>query len=99
DNESFLAWASQPYAGIIFNLHTAHTPQGKARTESAFRQLIDRAIYHQGSFYLTYHRYATREQVLACYPQFPKFLRLKLDYDPDELFQSDWYNHYKELFA
>jgi hypothetical protein len=52
-----------------------------------------------GSYYLTYHRYATREQVEACYPQFPEFLRLKRQHDPEERFQSDWYRHYKKLFA
>src|SRR6266404_4187004 len=52
-----------------------------------------------GSYYLTYHRYATRKQVEACYPQFAEFLRLKKKYDPDERFQSDWYRHYRTMFA
>jgi FAD/FMN-containing dehydrogenase len=99
DTESFLPWAKQSYACVIFNLHTPHTPEGKERTANAFRQLIDLAIHYRGSYYLTYHRYATREQVLACYPQFPEFLQLKLKYDPKERFQSDWYRHYKKMFA
>ncbi len=99
DTESFLPWAKQSYACVIFNLHTPHTPEGISRTSNAFRQLIDLTIRHDGSYYLTYHRYATREQVLACYPQFPEFLRLKLSYDPEERFQSDWYRHYKNMFA
>ena len=99
DNECFLAWAKQSYACVIFNLHTPHTPEGKERTANAFRRLIDLAIRYNGSFYLTYHRYATREQVLACYPQFSEFLQRKLQYDPHERFKSDWYRHYKKLFA
>ncbi len=99
DNESFLAWARQPYACVIFNLHVVHTVEGLARAATAFRHLIDLGIERGGSYYLTYHRYATREQVLACYPQFPEFLRLKRRYDPGERFQSDWYRHYKTMFA
>jgi FAD/FMN-containing dehydrogenase len=99
DTESFLPWAKESYACVIFNLHTPHTPEGLSRTSNAFRQLIDLTIRYGGSYYLTYHRYATREQVLACYPQFPEFLRLKLHYDPEERFQSDWYRHYKRMFA
>jgi FAD/FMN-containing dehydrogenase len=99
DNESFLAWAKQSYACVIFNIHTPHTSEGVARTANAFRHLIDMAIEHGGSFYLTYHKYATREQLEACYPQFAEFLRLKLKYDPNERFQSDWYRHYKKMFA
>ena len=56
------------------------------------------AIRRNGTYYLTYHRYAQRDQVLACYPNFPEFLRLKRTYDPDELFQSDWYRHYLAMF-
>ena len=54
---------------------------------------------HGGSYYLTYHRWATRKQVETCYPQFPEFLRLKRRHDPEERFQSDWYRHYKAMFS
>lgn len=99
DDESFLAWAREPYACVIFNLHTVHTSEGIGRSAAAFRRLIDMAIRLGGSFYLTYHRFASREQVEACYPQFTEFLRLKWKHDPAEMFQSDWYRHYRALFV
>jgi len=99
DDESFLPWAKQPYACTIFNLHTVHSPEGLGRSEYAFRRLIDMAVRRGGTYYLTYHRYATRNQVESCYPQFAEFLRLKKKYDPEERFQSDWYRHYKTMFA
>jgi len=99
DEESFLTWAKQPYACVIFNLLTLHTPQGIENSAKSFRGLIDLAIERGGSYYLTYHRFARREQVLACYPQFKKFLDLKKTYDPAERFQSDWYRHYSRMFA
>lgn len=99
DDECFLAWAKDRYACIIFNLHTAHTPEAVERTAEDFRRLIDRAIQYGGSYYLTYHRWATRKQVEACYPQFVEFLKMKNKYDPEERFQSEWYRHYKAMFA
>ncbi|HET9320981.1 MAG TPA: FAD-binding oxidoreductase [Bryobacteraceae bacterium] len=99
DGESFLQWARQAYACVIFNLHVVHTPEGLQRAAEAFRRLIDMAIRRDGSYYLTYHRWATRRQVEACYPQFQEFLRLKKEHDPAERFQSDWYRHYKQMFA
>jgi len=99
DDESFLAWARQRYACIIFNLHTVHSPPGVERAAQAFRDLIDLAIKRNGRYYLTYHRHARRDQVEACYPQLAEFLRLKRKYDPEERFQSDWYRHYKTMFA
>src|SRR5205814_8633692 len=81
DDCSFLAWARQDYAGVIFNLRTPHTSEGMARTADTFRDLHDAAIALGGSFYLTYHRYATRQQIDACFPHFRHFLRLKRLYD------------------
>ncbi len=99
DDESVLAWAKQPYACIIFNLHVTHTPEGIERAGQAFRDLIDMGMKRGGRYYLTYHRHARRDQVEACYPQLPEFLRLKRKYDPDERFQSEWYRYYKQMFA
>ncbi len=99
DDESFLAWATEPWACVIFNLHTVHTEEGLAHAAAAFRRLIDLASGYGGSYYLTYHRWATRAQVEACYPQFGDFLRLKRHYDPEERFQSEWYRHYRAMFA
>jgi hypothetical protein len=94
-----MAWAKESYACVVFNLHVAHTEAGIEKAKTDFRLLIDRAIQAGGSYYLTYHRWATREQVLSCYPQFPDFLRLKKRYDPAEVFQSDWYRHYRLMFG
>lgn len=99
DDESFLPWAKDRYACVIFNLHVDHTPEGLRRAEEAFRFLIDASLKYGGSYYLTYHRWATRDQVLRSYPQFPEFLRLKRQFDPEERFQSEWYRHYKRMFA
>jgi FAD/FMN-containing dehydrogenase len=99
DTESFLAWAREPSVCIVCNLHVVHTEAGKKKAAEDFRRIIDRTIEHGGQYFLTYHRWATRKQVETCYPQFVEFLRLKKKYDPQERFQSDWYRHYKAMFA
>jgi hypothetical protein len=99
DTESFLAWAKEPSVCIVCNLHVVHTEDGKKKAAMDFRRIIDRAIALGGSYYLTYHRWAERKQVETCYPQFVEFLRLKKKYDPSERFQSNWYRHYKAMFA
>jgi FAD/FMN-containing dehydrogenase len=99
DTESFLAWAKEPYACIIFNLHVEHTTDGLQSSAEAFRRLIDMAIERGGSYYLTYHRFARRDQVESCYPQFAQFLARKRHYDSHERFKSDWYRHYREMFG
>jgi FAD/FMN-containing dehydrogenase len=98
DAETVLAWARERYACIIFNLHVEHTPAGMAAAADAFRELIDVAISHAGSYYLTYHRWARWDQVEACHPRMREFLDLKRQHDPGEVFQSTWYRHYRQMF-
>ncbi|HBL28266.1 MAG TPA: hypothetical protein DD490_15635 [Acidobacteria bacterium] len=98
DTESFLAWAREPWACTVLNLCTAHTPAGREQTAAAFRRLIDLAGERGGSYFLTYHKDARREQIEACHPRFAEFLRRKSAFDPEERFQSDWYRHHRTLF-
>ncbi|MEQ1934572.1 MAG: FAD-binding oxidoreductase, partial [Fimbriimonadaceae bacterium] len=99
DTDSFLTWAKQNYACVIFNLHVEHTEAKMKEAADAFRMLIDLAAERKGSYYLTYHRWAEKSQVLSCYPQFEEFLAKKRQYDPTGLFQSEWYRHYEAMFA
>lgn len=97
DEESFLAWAREPWACVIFNLHVDHANHAPAR--EAFVRLIDLALDRGGSYYLTYHRWARRDQVEAAHPRFREFLRMKEHYDPELIFQSDWWRHYAAMFG
>jgi FAD/FMN-containing dehydrogenase len=99
DDDTFLAWARDRYACVIFNLHVEHTPAAIDRAAGAFRELIDLGIANGGSYYLTYHRWARKDQVERCYPQMTEFLARKRVHDPGELFQSNWYRHYRAMFA
>jgi FAD/FMN-containing dehydrogenase len=99
DPDSFLAWARRPWACVIFNLHVDHTDAGLERAGDAFRGLIDAGLAHAGSYYLTYHRWARRDQVEAAHPRVIDFLSRKQRHDPAEVFQSDWYRHYRDMFS
>ncbi|WP_166442931.1 FAD-binding oxidoreductase [Phragmitibacter flavus] len=98
DDVTFLPWASQDFACIVFNLRVTHTESGIAKAKGEFQRLIDRALDRNGSFFLTYHRWATKAQMIRAYPQFPEFLQLKKQHDPEERFQSEWYRHWRNEF-
>jgi FAD/FMN-containing dehydrogenase len=99
DAETALPWARGRWASIIFNLHVDHEPRAIQRAQHAFRSLIDCSLALDGTYYLTYHRWATRSQVLAAHPSLPNVLAEKLQFDPEEMFQSDWYRHHRNLIA
>ena len=99
DAETALPWARESYACVIFNFHTSHRPEALAKTAEDFRRVIDRAVALGGSYYLTYHRFATPAQVEAAHPGIRQFLAGKLARDPEERFQSDWYRHFRQAFG
>jgi len=93
DRESALPWAQDRYACVIFNLHVDHYPRGILNAKEAFIRLIDHASAHGGSYYLTYHRFARRDQLLTCHPGMENFVATKRRLDPAGVLQSDWYRH------
>ena len=99
ESESFLRWAKQDYACVIFNLLVEHSPEGIGKAEKQFQALIDCALRENGCYYLTYHRWARKDQAEKAYPEFPRFLKLKRKYDPELAFTSDWHRHYARMFS
>jgi FAD/FMN-containing dehydrogenase len=93
DDITALAWAREPWACIVFNLHVEHRASGPLEAAAAFRALIDAALECGGSFYLTYHRWARPDQVEAAHPTLRTVLDRKRELDPHGIFQSDWYRH------
>ncbi len=97
DTESALPWARESYACVIFNLHVDHHAAALVDARSVFVRLIDHAIAHRGSYYLTYHRFARLDQLLTCHPRIREWLANKHRIDLGRLFQSDWYRHLLSL--
>jgi len=53
DDESFLAWAREPWVCTVMNLHVDHSQDRLRKAADDFRRLIDRATAHGGSYFLT----------------------------------------------
>lgn len=99
DVDTALPWARAPWACIVLNLHVRHDAQGLHAARAAFRALIDVALAQGGSFYLTYHRWATRGQLEAAYPSLADWIDEKYARDPHALFRSDWWNALAAMFG
>jgi len=91
DDHTLLAWAREPWACTIFNLLVEPDEAGRERAAAAFRGLIDAALARQGSYYLTYHRWAGDEQLVRAHPRIGEFVEAKRRWDPDGVFRSDWF--------
>src|SRR2546427_269702 len=74
DGESFLEWAREPYACVVFNLHTEHSRQGLAATAGAFRALIPPPLRPGGGYHLPHPPRAARGPAGAGPPPQPGLL-------------------------
>jgi len=97
DRDSFLAWAKKRYACVIFTPHyraaqpefaePANCIANWRRLPQAWRKLLS----HLQPF-------RRAERYGRCLSTVSEFLQLNGSMI-DELFQSDWYRHYRDLYA
>ncbi|HEX2218852.1 MAG TPA: FAD-binding oxidoreductase [Gemmatimonadales bacterium] len=90
-----LAYApDQEVFAIIQMSNVGLSPEAQARAAQVTRELVDAAIEHGGTYYLTYQLYPTPEQLHRAYPNAVRAFERKRYYDPGELFSSRFYERY-----
>jgi FAD/FMN-containing dehydrogenase len=94
DHDTFLRYADQPMACFVLLFVQPMTHAAEQEMRDLTRELIDSALKHEGRYYLTYRLHATAEQFHQAYPQARAFFELKRKYDPQELFQNQFYLRY-----
>ncbi|MFP6673967.1 MAG: FAD-binding oxidoreductase [Pirellulaceae bacterium] len=94
DTDTFLRYADGPLVAYVMLFVQERNKNGERRMQAMTQELIDAALEHEGRYYLPYRLHATREQFTAAYPQSKAFFERKLEYDPDELFQNQFYIKY-----
>jgi len=95
DDDTFLRYADQRLFSLVLLFSHSRTSEGDAQMEAMTQKLIDAALAAGGRYYLPYRLHATREQFRRAYPQADEFFRLKRKYDPNELFQNQFYVKYR----
>ena len=66
----------------------------QAHAEAVTRELVEAALEHGGTYYLTYQLYPTPEQLHRAYPNAGHAFERKRFYDPNEMFTSRFYERY-----
>lgn len=79
---------------IIQMSNVGLSPDAQARAEAVTRQLVDAALEHGGTYYLTYQLYPSPEQLHRAYPNARQAFERKRFYDPGEMFTSQFYEKY-----
>jgi FAD/FMN-containing dehydrogenase len=94
DNDSFLRYADKDMISLVMLFSQARDATGEEKMSKLTQEIVAAALRHDGRYYLPYRLHATPEQFNEAYPQAKKFFELKRKYDPDELFQNEFYLKY-----
>lgn len=94
DQESFLRYADQDLFALVMLFNQPRTQQADQQMARMTGELIEASLAVGGRYYLPYRLHATIDQFHRAYPQAQQFFKLKRQYDPEELFQNEWYWKY-----
>jgi decaprenylphospho-beta-D-ribofuranose 2-oxidase len=90
-----LAYAPEEEMFAIIQMsNVGLSSEAQAHAARVTRELVDAAIEHGGTYYLTYQLYPTPDQLHRAYPGAMHAFERKRFYDPGELFSSQFYERY-----
>lgn len=95
DKESFLPYATEDMLAFVLYINHGRDNASVEQAKEWTRKLIDAALRHKGTYYLTYANYATPKQKSKAYPALNDFLDRKAHYDPAGLFSNKFYKAYR----
>ena len=95
DNDSYLSYARENVFGFVLLFNQKKTDEQEAEMKKLTNQLLEVALKNEGTFYLPYRLHIDKNKMRKSYPNADKFFKLKLKYDPTELFNNKFYEHYK----
>ena len=94
DRDTFLRYADKEMISLVMLFSQKRDAEGEAQMAKLTRELVAAALKHDGRYYLPYRLHATQEEFAEAYPRAKAFFSLKRTYDPDELFQNEFYLKY-----
>lgn len=94
DHDTFLKYATQDMLAFVMFFSQPRTPSGDAEMQTMTRELVDAVLAAGGRYYLPYRLHPTVVQFSRAYPEADEFFKLKRQYDPQELFQNEFYQKY-----
>jgi len=95
DTDSYLNYARENVFGFVFLFNQKKNASDESEMKKLTKRLVELAIKMEGTYYLPYRLHIDRDTFRIVYPQADAFFKLKLKYDPDELFRNKFYDHYR----
>ena len=94
DKDTFLRYADKDMFSFVMLFNQPREEEADRRMEEMTRELIDAALDCGGRYYLPYRLHATNDQFERAYQQSQDWFERKQHYDPDGIFQNQFYLKY-----
>ncbi|MBW8348308.1 FAD-binding oxidoreductase [Bacillus sp. IITD106] len=94
NEEAYLSYAKEDMFALVFYINQGISAKEIEKTGEVVRKIIDLTLEMNGSYYLPYYQYPTKEQMREAYPLTDEFFQKKREYDPDERFVNQFYEEY-----
>jgi FAD/FMN-containing dehydrogenase/glycerophosphoryl diester phosphodiesterase len=91
DDMSSLPYAKKDVYGLVCLFSQEQTLEDEKKMKIFTQAVIDDALTLNGTFYLPYRLHYTTKQLLSSYPEINRWMELKKKYDPNLLFQSQFF--------
>lgn len=95
NDQAVLAYAKEDMFALVLLINQEKSENGVRHSEAVIQKMIDVTLDHNGSYYLPYYSYPSKEQLTEAYPRIGKFFEKKKEYDPNERFTNFFYEVYK----
>lgn len=95
DEDAFLNYAREDVFGLVFLFNQKKTTQQEFAMKNLTLELLDVALKYNGTYYLPYRLHVDRFKMRSAYPQVDHFFRLKKQYDPNLMFNNQFYLNYR----
>ena len=94
DPDSFLRYAREEVFGLVMLFNHGRDAESEQAMKVMTRELTDAALAVGGTYYLPYRPHATERQFERAYPQARRFAALKRHYDPQGIFDNEFWRRY-----
>ena len=95
NEEPVLSYAKEDMFALVLLINQGKDEKSIEQTRRVVQNMINVTLDHNGSYYLPYYGYATKEQMERAYPRSEEFFQLKNSYDPDQRFRNLFFEEYQ----
>lgn len=96
NENAVLSYAKDDMFALVLLINQGRSESEIKKTKAVIEKMIDVTLQHEGSYYLPYYSYPTKQQVREAYPRIEEFFQKKREKDPQERFVNLFYKEYGE---